>query len=57
MLLGRMWLAVRPRIVTAKGTALGRQAQAQVSLHLPLVSLDFLLSKTGAVMSVKSGED
>ena len=56
-MLGRMWLAVRPRIVTAQGTALGRQAQAQVSLHLPLVSLDFLLSKTGAVMSVKSGED
>lgn len=56
-MLGRIWLASRPRIVAAKGTALGRQAQAQVSLHLPLVSLDFFLSKMGAVMSVKSGED
>lgn len=54
---GRMWLVGRPRIVAAKGTVLGRQAQAQVPLHLPLVSLDFLVSKMGAVMSVKSGKD
>ena len=67
MLLGRMWLAGRHIIVVVKGMALGRQAQAQVSLHVPLVgltlliskmvSLTVLISKMGAVMTVKSCED
>lgn len=57
VLLGRMWLAGRHRIVVVKGMALGRQAQAQVSLHVPLVSLTLLISKMGAVMTVKNCED
>lgn len=49
---GRMWSAGRGRFIVVKSTALGRQTQAQVSLHLALVGFIFLLYKMGTVVDL-----